>query len=158
MRWFLAQDAYFSAYNIGQTNLHLNLLPISTIIIVLSGILQMQQILQELQLGTHEVVKDNQDGTLEMRVKPPSALQMRAGRVIVQIINERDQVVNANVQLQAHLQQASKEIEALKQQIKDLNDRLNSSTVPSAQPETSNPSDTGVDSVGKTETSGSEAS
>ena len=118
----------------------------------------MHQILQQLQSGTHEVVKDNEDGTLEMRVQPPSALQMRAGRLIVQIINERDQIVNSNQTLSKHLSQALEEIETLKNQLKELNDRLNSSPVPSADTSTPNPSDRGVDSVGKDETTGSEAS
>ena len=118
----------------------------------------MQQILQQLQNGTHEVVKDLQDGTLEMRVKPPSALQLRAARLIVQIINERDQVVNSNVQLNAHLTQALEENEALKQQIKDLNDRLNSSPVPQAEPSVSDSNDRGIDPTGEDETPRSEAS
>ena len=118
----------------------------------------MQQILQELQHGVHEVVKDNEDGTLEMRVKPPSALQMRAGRLIVQIINERDQVIGANQNLSHHLTQALEENEALKQQLKELNDRLNSSPVPSTNAETPDSSNPGTDSSGKDEAPGSEAS
>ena len=118
----------------------------------------MQQILQELQNGTHEVVKDLQDGTLEMRVKPPSALQMRAARVIIQVVNERDQVVNANVQLNAQLHQSLQENENLKQQLKELNDRLNSSPVPQADTSTSAGSDSGVHPGGEAETPRSEAS
>ena len=118
----------------------------------------MQQILQQLQQGTHEVIKDNGDGTLEMRVQPPSALQMRAARLIVQIINERDQVVNSNVQMNAQMQQLLEENETLKSQLKELNDRLNSSPVPPTDTETPNPSDSGAYSIGKVETSGSEAS
>jgi predicted phage-related endonuclease len=118
----------------------------------------MQQILHELQNGTHEVVKDLQDGTLEMRVKPPSALQLRAARLIVQIINERDQVVNSNVQLNAQLQQFLQENENLKQQIKDLNDRLNSSPVPQADSSTPSGSNSGIHPDGETEAPRSEAS
>ena len=118
----------------------------------------MQQILQQLQQGTQEVVKDNGDGTLEVRINPPSALQMRAGRLIVQIINERDQVVNSNVQLNAQMHQLLEENSRLNTQLKELNDRLNSSPVPSTDTEAPNPSDPGVDPVGKDETPGSEAS
>jgi cell division protein FtsB len=118
----------------------------------------MQQILQQLQHGENEVVKDNGDGTLVTRVKPPSALQMRAGRLIVQIINERDQVVNSNVQLNAQLQQLLEENSRLNTQLKELNDRLSSSSVPPTDTKASDSSNPGVDSVGETETTGSEAS
>ena len=118
----------------------------------------MQQILQQLQQGTQEVVKDNGDGTLEIRINPPSALQMRAARLIVQVINERDQIAGANIQLNAHMQQLLEENSRLNTQLKELNDRLNSSPVPPTHTETSNPSDSGADSSGKAETSGSEAS
>lgn len=118
----------------------------------------MQQILQQLQQGEHEVVQDRQDGTLEMRVKPPTALNLRAARLIVQIINERDQVVNSNVQLNAQLHQYLVENEALKQQIKELNDRLNSSPVPQANTSTPAGSNSGIHPDGETETPRSEAS
>jgi hypothetical protein len=118
----------------------------------------MQQILQQLQQGEQEVVQDLQDGTLEVRVKPPSALNLRAARLIVQIINERDQIVNANQSLTHQLQQFLEENSRLNTQLKELHDRLNSSTVPSTNTEAPNPSDPGVDSVGKDEAPGSEAS
>lgn len=118
----------------------------------------MQQILQQLQQGEHEVVKDNEDGTLEVRVKAPSALNMRAARLIVQIINERDQIVNSNVQLNAQMHQVLEENSRLNTQLKELHDRLNSSTVPSTDTEAPNPSDSGTDSIGKDEAPGSEAS
>lgn len=118
----------------------------------------MQQILQELQHGTHEVVKDNGDGTLEMRINPPSALQLRAVRLITQIINERDQVINSNQTLAKHLTQAQEEVETLKHQLKELNDRLDSSTISQAEPTTPNPSDRGIDPIGKDETPRSETS
>jgi hypothetical protein len=91
----------------------------------------MHQILQQLQNGTTEVVQDNGDGTLVTKVTPPSALQIRAARLIVQIINERDQMSNANNQLTAinhslhndnvtlnnSLQEALKQVDTLKQEL-----------------------------------------
>lgn len=118
----------------------------------------MQQILQQLQHGTKEVVKDNGDGTLTMKDVPPTSLMLRTARLIIQIANERDQVVNSNIQLNAQLHHLLEENSRLNTQLKELNDRLNSSTVPSADTSTPNPSDRGVDSVGKDETPGSEAS
>jgi hypothetical protein len=118
----------------------------------------MQQILQQLQQGTQEVVKDLQDGTLEIRINPPTALHLRAARVIVQVINERDQIINANNTLNREIHDILEENETLKRQIKELNDRLNSGHI--SQPETIAPdsSNPGLDAIGKDETSGSEAS
>lgn len=118
----------------------------------------MQQILAQLQQGTQETVKDNGDGTVEIRINPPSALNLRAARVIVQVINERDQVVNANMQLNRQLNDYLQENERLKQQLKELNDSLNSKPVSETEPEVSDSKSEGLHPNGETETSRSEAS
>ena len=118
----------------------------------------MQQILAQLQQGTQETVKDSGDGTLEIRVNPPSALNLRAARVIVQVVNERDQVVNSNVQLNRQLSEYIQENERLKQQLKELNDSLNSKSVSEAKSEVTDSKPEGLDSTGKDETARSEAS
>lgn len=118
----------------------------------------MQQILQELQQGTPEVVKDNQDGTLEMRITPPSALQLRAARLIVQIINERDQVINSNQSLAKQLTQVLEENSTLTTQLKELNDRIATSPVSPTNLGASTENNQGANPGGETSTSSSEAS
>ena len=116
----------------------------------------MQQILAQLQQGTQETVKDNGDGTLEVRINPPSALNMRAARVIIQVINERDQVVNSNIQLNKQLQEYLQENEYLKLKVKELNDTLDSIRISETQPKESSQAPERLDNDGKDETTGSE--
>lgn len=118
----------------------------------------MQQILQQLQQGTTEVVKDNGDGTLITKVNPPSALQLRAARLIVQIINERDQVVTSNQSLAHQMQQILNENENLKRQLKESNELLNSRHVSQTDTRSDGTNAGGSSSDGKNETPRSEAS
>lgn len=118
----------------------------------------MQQILEQLQQGEHEVVKDRQDGTLEMRVKAPTSLNLRAARLIKQLVTERDQVNHANIQLNAHLHHSMQEIEILKRQLKEAHDRINSSPVPPADTTKATPGNSGTDSGGETKSPESQAS
>ena len=134
------------------------MLPKSNTIDVLQENSHMQQILQQLQQGTQEVVKDRQDGTLEMKINPPSSLQMRAARLIIQIVNERDQVINSNQTLAKQLTQVLEENSTLTTQIKELNDRIASSPVSSTNSSPSTSNNPGTDPGRETPTSSSEAS
>lgn len=117
----------------------------------------MHQILAQLQNGTQETVKDNGDGTVEVRINPPSALHLRAARLIVQVINERDQIVNANNLLNRHIHSYMEENENLKRQVKELNERINSQHISKDVTEENSPTPEGLDSSGEVKAAGSEA-
>lgn len=118
----------------------------------------MQQILEQLQSGSPEVVKDNGDGTLVHKITPPSALNMRAARVIVQIAQERDGLSRTAQHYAEQLQLLLDENATLNTKLKEFNDRNTTSPISPTQSSASDQSDSGVDSAGKVEVAGSEAS
>lgn len=83
----------------------------------------MQQILQELNTGITRYVKQP-DGSELMEHLPPSALQLRAARLIKQVVTERDQVITSNMTLTQSLQSSLDTIDKLNKQIEELNARL----------------------------------